>query len=210
MRQFLNKEMEENKIITEEKLNTAQQTFKDAISLAKTVFGSNAFRRFTLGNEENPDGKWEKRVNMGLFEIIMYGFSRYKKSQIIQYSDIIRDEFINLSTSNPNFLNCIGGTGTTNTDKVNQRFKIWEETLEKIIGMPKTEPRLFDQELKKTLYDQSQICGLCGNRIMLFEDATVDHIEPYCSGGETIKSNARLAHRYCNSKRGGNKLVPGP
>jgi hypothetical protein len=210
MKQFLNKEMEENKNITEEKLNEAHQAFKDAISLAKTVFGTKAFRRFTSGNESNRDGKWENRINMGLFEIILYGFSKYKKNQIIQSSDAIREELINLMASNENFINCISGTGTTNTDKVNLRFRIWEETLEKLVGVPKTEPRLFSPDFKRQLYDQNSKCDICGNKIMLFEDATVDHIDPYCNGGKTTEGNARLAHRYCNSRRGGNKAVSSP
>jgi hypothetical protein len=51
--------------------------------------------------------------------------------------------------SNENFINCISGTGTTNTDKVNLRFRIWEEMLEKMVGMPKTEPRLFSPDFKR-------------------------------------------------------------
>ena len=76
--------------------------------------------------------------------------------------------------------------------------------------MPKTEPRLFSPDFKRQLYDQNSKCNICGNKIVLFEDATVDHIDPYCNGGKTTEDNARLAHRYCNLRRGGNKAVPIP
>jgi len=82
MKQFLNNEMENNKDINDEKLNLLRQKFKDSISLTKTIFGKNAFRRFVPGNKENPNGRWEKRVNMGLFEVVMCGFSKYKKIKL--------------------------------------------------------------------------------------------------------------------------------
>lgn len=84
--------------------------------------------------------------------------------------------------------------------KVNTRFKKWLDALEKIVGIPKTEPRTFSWELKKQLYDQNPVCNICGNKIMIIDDAVIDHIEHYWRGGKTIPSNARLAHRYCNQK----------
>ncbi len=204
MKQFLNNEMENNKNINDEKLNLLRQKFKDSISLSKTIFGEMAFRRFAPGNAEKPDGKWEKRVNMGLFEVIMYGFSKYKKNQIVPLSDVIREELIHLMAFNQEFTNSISGTGTTNTDKVLRRFKIWDEALQEIVGLPKTENRLFSQEFKKKLFDQNPTCKLCGNAIMLLEDATIDHIYQYWRGGKTIENNARLTHIYCNLSRSRN------
>jgi 5-methylcytosine-specific restriction endonuclease McrA len=206
MKRFLNEEMEENRNITSKKMIELEQTFKDSVSLTKTIFGDKAFRRFTAGNEKTPNGKWEKPVNIGLFEVIMVGFTRYKKNQIKEYSDILRDELIYLMTCNNEFINSISGTGTTATDKVRQRFKIWDWTLEKIVGMPKTEPRFFEYELKEQIYYQNPNekpkCDICGNRIMLIEDAAIDHKIPYIEGGKTNINNASLTHRYCNLKKG--------
>jgi len=204
MKQFLNREMENNKKVTYEELKQMHQSFKDAISLTKTVFGERAFRRFVPGNQQDPNGKWEKRINMGLFEVITYSFSKYKKNQIIQSSDLIREEFIHVVTSNQNFINSISGTGTTNKYKVTQRFKMWDEALQEIVGIQKTEPRLFSLEFKSQLYEQNPTCQICGNAIMLLEDAAVDHIDHYWRGGKTIPDNARLTHRYCNSARSKN------
>jgi len=106
--------------------------------------------------------------------------------------------------SDQKFINSISGTGTTNVDKVVGRFKIWEEALQEIVGMPKTEDRLFSQELKKKLFDQNPTCTLCGNAILLLEDATIDHIDQYWRGGKTIEDNARLTHAYCNMSRSRN------
>lgn len=206
MKRFLNDEMELNRNITSEKRIKLERIFKESVALTETVFGDKAFRRFTRGDEKAFDGKWEKPVNIGLFEVIMVGFSSYKRNQIKEYSDIIRDELIQLMTSNDQFINSISGTGTTNTDKVRQRFKIWDEALEKIVGMPKSEPRIFEYALKEDLYyeipNEKPKCDRCGNKIMLIEDAAIDHKIPYINGGKTNRENASLTHRFCNLQKG--------
>ena len=204
MKQFLNKEMENNRNISDEKIKELRRVFKETVSLVKSVFGDKAFRRFIPGNEKDPNGRWEiRKINVGLFEIIMFGFSRYTKNQIIPYSDAIREELLYMMSSDREFIDSISGSGTTDTAKVNTRFKKWLNALEKIVGAPKTEPRTFSWELKKQLYEQNPVCAICGNKIMTIDDAVIDHIEHYWRGGKTIPSNARLTHRYCNLKRGG-------
>ena len=204
MKQFLNREMENNKNISEEKIKELRRVFKETVSMVKSVFGDKAFRRFIPGDEKDPNGRWEiRKINVGLFEIIMFGFSRYNKNQIIPLSDVIREELLHMMTSDKEFIDSISGSGTTSTAKVTTRFKKWLDALEKIVGMPKTEPRTFSWELKKQLYEQNPVCAICGNKIMLIDDAAIDHIEHYWRGGKTIPSNARLVHRYCNLKRGG-------
>ena len=204
MKQFLNKEMENNKNISDEKMKELRKVFKETVSLVKSVFGDKAFRRFISGDEKDPNGRWEiRKINVGLFEIIMFGFSRYNKNQIIPLSDVIREELLHMMTSDKEFIDSISGSGTTSTAKVTTRFKKWLDALEKIVGMPKTEPRTFSWKLKKQLYEQNPVCAICGNQITVMDDAAIDHIEHYWRGGKTIPSNARLVHRYCNLKRGG-------
>ena len=204
MKQFLNREMGNNRNISKEKIKELRRVFKETISMVKSVFGDKAFRRFIPGDEKDPNGRWEiRKINVGLFEIIMFGFSRYNKNQIIPLSDVIREELLHMMTSDKEFIASISGSGTTSTAKVTTRFKKWLDALEKIVGMPKTEPRTFSWELKKQLYEQNPVCAICGNKIMVIDDAAIDHIEHYWRGGKTIPSNARLVHRYCNLKRGG-------
>ena len=204
MKQFLNREMENNRNISEEKIKELRRVFKETVSMVKSVFGDKAFRRFIPGDKKDPNGRWEiRKINVGLFEIIMFGFSRYNKNQIIPLSDVIREELLHMMTSDKEFIDSVSGSGTTSTAKVTTRFKKWLDALEKIVGMPKTEPRTFSWELKKQLYEQNPVCAICGNKIMVIDDAAIDHIEHYWRGGKTIPSNARLVHRYCNLKRGG-------
>ena len=201
MKQFLNDELKNNRNITDEELVQLRHSFRNAISLTRTVFGKNGFRKFVQGNEQEKNGRWEKRINMGLFEVVMYGFSIYKKNQIMPNSDSIREELIDLTTSNSDFINSISGTGTTNTQKVHLRFKMWEDSLQKIIGVPNNEPRLFSLDFKRKLYERDPTCAVCGQRIHDIDDASVDHIEQYWRGGKTIPENSRLTHRYCNLAR---------
>ncbi|MGZ6360300.1 MAG: HNH endonuclease [Ktedonobacterales bacterium] len=42
-------------------------------------------------------------------------------------------------------------------------------------------------------------CGICGQEITRYEDASVDHIIPLADGGGETITNTRLAHRICNS-----------
>jgi len=63
------------------------------------------------------------------------------------------------------------------------------------------EPRFFDFQLRKDLYDRSPVCKLCNNQIHSFDDCTVDHVVPYSKGGKTVPENAQLAHRGCNARK---------
>lgn len=45
------------------------------------------------------------------------------------------------------------------------------------------------------------ICGICGVSMALLQ-VTLDHIKPLSLGGHHIKTNVRIAHMLCNSKRG--------
>ena len=48
---------------------------------------------------------------------------------------------------------------------------------------------------------KSHLCYLLGQKIHIFDDAEVDHIEQYWRGGKTIPANAQLTHRFCNRSR---------
>lgn len=200
MKRFLNREMEKHRNLDESEERELIEVFKKCVELTKIVFGEYAFRRFVIGDEKDPNGRWEKKVNKALFDVVMYGFSRYEKRQIIPHADRIREALIWLMTHNNDFLDCILYT-TDKKEKVEKRFKIWLETLEKIVGLPVTEPRAFSSFYKKQLWESNPYCAICGQEIKILDDAEVDHIEEYIFGGKTLPTNARLVHRYCNRAR---------
>jgi len=200
MKQFLNREMEDYRNLSEDEAKKLRMIFEKCVDLAKTVFGQYVFRRFIPGNEKDPNGRWEEAVNRALFDVIMYGFSRYEKRDIVPRSDMIREELIWLVTHNDEFVDTML-YHTDKKEKVEKRFKIWLDSLEQIVGAPVKEPRMFSAHFKRQLWEANPTCAICEQKIQLLDDAEVDHIDFYWRGGQTIPSNARLVHRYCNRAR---------
>jgi len=206
MKGFLNREMENHhKNFTEREKGKLKNVFEDALDITETIFGDKAFRKFYLGNEKDPNGNWEMRkVNKSLFDIVMWGFTRYQKNQVIPHADALREELLWLIGNDQEFSDAITYS-TNDRKKVEIRFKKWLDSLEVILGWPSSEPRGFSWSLKKQFYDQNPVCAICEQKIMVLDDAELDHIEFYWRGGKTIPKNARLAHRYCNRARGGGR-----
>lgn len=203
MKQFLNKYAEKHRALSEKELSNLKNIFKKSVDLAKSTFGEKAFRRFTTGDKKDPNGYFETRkLNKGLFDIVMWGFSEYEKNQVMPHIDSIREELVWLMTNDESFIDTIR-VSTDKYENIQYRFDTWRDSLKKILGYPKTEPRNFSQALKKKLFDNNSECKICHQNISLIDDAEVDHIEFYWRGGKTIPTNARLVHRYCNRKRGG-------
>jgi len=201
MKRFLNKEMEKYRNLNEAEENELRNVFKKSVRLSKTVFGDKAFHRFAAGSKEDPNGYYERKMNKGLFDIIMFGFTMYDENQIVPNSDIIREELLWMMTHEEDFVDAISGSGTDSKEKTLMRFDKWLSALKEIVGTPKTEPRTFSLEYKKQLWESNPTCAICGQKIHIIDDAEVDHIEQYWRGGKTIPLNARLTHRYCNRSR---------
>jgi len=201
MKHFLNKEMEQNRNLNEEREKELRKAFKKSIRMAKTVFGDNAFKRFAVGSGKDYNGYWERnKINKGLFDIIMFGFTVYEEHQIVPNSDQIREELLWLMTHDIDFIDAIT-IGTNDRIKILTRFDKWRSALKEIIGTTRTEPRTFFLQYKKQLWESNPACAICGQKIHIIDDAEVDHVEQYWRGGKTIPSNARLTHRYCNRSR---------
>lgn len=205
MKQFCNKHIKKFKNMDDELLEEYRQIFKDTISSIYTVFGENAFRRM-MKEEGTNNYFWAKtRINMALYDIQMYSFSRYKKEEIIRHADEIRDKMYELMVTNTDFINSIEFK-TSNTDMVNRRFKIWLDIMEDIMKQDteNPNPRCFPDSVKTELFNADPTCKLCHQRIINYDDAHVDHIVPYANGGKTVLENAQLAHRYCNQHKSNN------
>ena len=135
----------------------------------------------------------------------MFSFSKTYRNSVQSHFDSIREALIDLMTNNDNFIRSIDKS-TSSSEMVMMRFKIWEETLGRIIESTK-QPRCFSYKLKKEFYDADPTCALCGQHIRNIDDAALDHIQQYWLGGKTIPENARLTHRYCNWARSRNSEI---
>lgn len=198
---FLNGYMEGGREISDKLQEEKTALFKKSLELCQTVFGKYAFRRWYAGDEDDPNGQGEDKINEGIFDIQMYGFTQYEKRQIVSRAEIIKEKFFGLMTEDPAFVDSIE-RGTYDTNKVKLRTEKWFQTLREVIGYPENDRRLYTFEEKKSLFDANCTCHLCKNEIAFIEDAHVDHIERYSEGGKTSIKNGKLSHRYCNLQKG--------
>jgi hypothetical protein len=202
LKAFMNKEMEAGRSYGPRELRDLQNDFKKSVELSKTVFGNRAYRRFLEGDEDEPNGQWEMRQpNKALFDVVMFGFTRYKKNQIVRHSDAIFEGLVHLMSSNRRFIDAITA-GTTDPRRVKARFEIWLGTLHDIVGDDPDE-RAFSKHWKEQLYASDRTCALCGNEIKTIDDAHVHHEDHYWRGGVTLPKNSQLVHRFCNLSEGG-------
>jgi len=197
MKQFSNKELRDNRNLTPEKSKEYKERFEHCLDLVKVVFGENAFRRYIPGNDNAP-GKWAStQINMALYDIQMIGFVNYSKNEVLSKADIIREGLLEMMCNNLKFQELIGYK-TSNTDNVKQRFKIYMDFLEKVIGDKSYQQRIFPYQIKEELFKENPYCAISKQKILAIEDSEVDHIIPYSKGGKTEKSNAQLVLRYFN------------
>jgi len=201
MKQFFNRDMEKYQNISERDAKELKNAFKNSVAIINSLFGENAFKRLYPGTADDPNGKWEqKRFNASLYDVYMGIFHDKDKNQVYQALDAIREGIIDLMVSDSEFIDAIL-IGTSEQERVKKRFDIMRKTVEDILVKYRKQPRCFSNELKQQLFEENPTCAICGQRIQHIDDAAVDHIEQYWTGGKTIPENARLTHRYCNMAR---------
>ena len=207
IRNFLNIEAREKGNLSDQELAELKSAFKNACQIIKSIFDTHAFKRFYKGTEDQPNGYWEpKNFNTSLFDILMFSFAKEDRNRVQQNSDAIKEALIYLMTENQEFVDSIE-LSTSSVQSVTKRFDIWRDTLQKILGIHQREPRCFSLKLKTEMMQRDPTCSLCGQRINAMDDAALDHIKQYWTGGKTIPENARLTHRYCNWSRPRNDTV---
>lgn len=200
-KRFLNTEMETHRQLSDEALADMQQVFENSIEMAYAVFQEKAFRRYYPGNAYNPNGTWEKsRLNVALWDTILYTFSYYTLDQILPIKDHIREEFLELITNDKRFVECIS-TSTDRADRIQYRAETWRTRLDKLVGLPTGEDRTFSLDFKQKLFDKHPTCHICWKPIEHVDDAAIAHIPDYWREPKQIPENARLDHRFCHRVR---------
>jgi Protein of unknown function DUF262/HNH endonuclease len=198
---FLNEDMEKYQLIGDVEAEQLEDAFKNSVTIVKSLLANHSFRRFYKGDDKNKNGHWEpKKFNASLYDILMYSFATLDKNKVYQNLDAIREALIDVMTSDQEFIDSIE-LSTSSVQAVTKRFDKWRLTLQDIVGIGEKEPRCFSYKLKQELYTKDPTCAICGQHIQDIDDAAVDHIEQYWTGGKTIEANSRLAHRLCNWAR---------
>jgi hypothetical protein len=201
IRNFLNAEARENRDITEKELAELKAAFKNACQIIRSAFDKNSFKRYYKGKEGQPNGYWEpKKFNTSLYDILMYSFAKEDKNKTFQNLDSIKEALVILMTEDQDFVDSIE-LSTSSVQAVTTRFDKWRLTLKGILGINQKEPRCFSYKLKEEMMAADPTCAICNQRIQSTDDAAIDHIKQYWTGGKTIPENARLTHRYCNWAR---------
>lgn len=201
IKKFLNDTMGKYQNISSDDEVKFRNAFKNTVSIILSLLDTNAFKRYYRGDDKNKNGRWEtQKFNVSLFDILMYSFAREDKNTVFQNLDRIREALIDLMTTDQDFIDSIE-LSTSSKKAVTIRFDKWRFALQAILGIGINEPRCFTYSLKQELYKVNDTCAICGNKIVNLDDAAVDHIKQYWTGGKTIPENARLAHRYCNNAR---------
>lgn len=202
MKFFLNQEMDKYLNISDNDATELEKAFKHSVSIIKSMFSKQAFKKFYSGTLDDPNGYWEKKstFNKAIFDVLMYSFAINDKRQIHNRLDSIREALIYLMSSDRDFVDAISYY-TNNSSTVKIRFSKWLTTLKSIIETSENSKRCFSRKLKEELYNNDPTCAICQQRISDIDDAHIDHIVQYWKGGETIPENARLTHRFCNQSR---------
>jgi hypothetical protein len=122
MKRFLNQDMERFRAISPVDADKLQATFKNACQLNLSMLGKNCFKRFYSGDRFNHDGYWEpKKFNASLYDVLMWGFTRYDKPQVIPHLDALRESLIDLMTTDQQFIEAIE-LSTSSAKMVTIRF----------------------------------------------------------------------------------------
>ncbi len=201
MKRFFNADMARYRNITDHDAQQLRTTFHRASLAVQTVFGTNAFRRYHAGHDKNPAGQWEPRwFNASLFDVQMGVLAEHDLNQVTRAADRIREAVVDLMVNNSRFIDAIT-MGSSDRTRVRDRFDIMRRTVDEVLADHPSQPRCFTRALKQELYDADPTCRICQQHIAILDDAAIDHIEQYWRGGQTIPTNARLTHRYCNATR---------
>lgn len=100
--------------------------FLNTVNSIYNVFGKDAF----VIKNKNKKGK----LNVALFEILMISFSKYDSACIEKNKKCIKDKLEKLLMDNESFRESIVGASTTTRTKAYERFEIWDNCMEKILG----------------------------------------------------------------------------
>jgi hypothetical protein len=179
-------------------------SFRQTMHNIYAVFGSNSARLYETNARTN-NGAWDSKFSVAAFDIQASALVNQPTAKVQKAAEQIRELFLFLLLTDTGIQGAISkATGSVVQTKI--RWTKFRDLVDSIMNDTTIEPRFFDFEFRKKLFEKSAVCQLCGNEIHSLDDSTVDHIHPWSKGGKTIPSNGQLAHRGCNA--GKNATTP--
>lgn len=191
IRSFLNIEAQEKRIITDKDLLELKSAFKNSCQIIRSLLDKNAFKRFYKGKDGQINGFWEpSKFNTSLYDILMYSFANEDKNKVFQNLDSIKEALIYLMTEDQEFVDSIE-LSTSSVQAVTTRFDKWRDALKNILGVQQKEIRCFSYKLKEEMMSADPSCAICQQKIQSTDDAAIDHIKQYWTGGKTIPEKCK-------------------
>ena len=205
LKAFLNEYMEQYAPKTEAALKAHATMFRQTMQNIYAVFGGNSARLYESSPSRTNNGTWDTKFSVTALDIQASALMNRPPAKVQQAAEQIREFFLFTMLTDVEMQDAISRrTGSTAQTKI--RFAKFSKLVDPIIDGTLIEPRFFDLQFRKELWDKSQVCQLCKNEIHSFADCTVDHVMPYSKNGKTVVTNAQLAHRGCNARK--NAQVP--
>lgn len=167
-RAFLNDEMEAGRDLQPEDVEHYRRQFRLALDWASRVFGTEAFRQFRMGNDDDPAGKWGRRRYDLVYEVEMVGFAqfgdsleRFWNSASLSDRDALRVAMRNrLATvlTSDRFIDSIN-QATTGSGAVSARFEAWLRAL--AIVTQDFQARVQEGHVIEQTLGRSAVCARC-------------------------------------------------
>ncbi len=199
LKETMNSYMFLNKNLNQENIDKLKTLFTSTINVIKQVLGKNAFCAYDRKNNRILD-----MFSGSVYDSIIVPFSHFPAQKIIKNADEIKKAIENIKINDIDYQNdTYAATGSK--DRLFGRIEKIYNCLKSLLGADAMTPeqRLFDKNIKAKLWEKSHTCAICGNEILDFNDAEVDHKVPYSKGGEMTIENAQLAHGHglCNQMK---------
>ena len=199
LKRFLNEYMGQYAPHEPQDLKAHAAQFRQTMQNIYAAFGDKAARLYEINPRTNK-GSWDSKFSVTAFDIQASALMNQPPAKVQKAAEQIRELFLFTILTDIETQDAISKrTGSTLQTKV--RWTKFRELVDPVIAGTLVEPRFFDFEFRKDLFDKSPICQLCKNQIHSLDDSTVDHIIPYSKDGKTVHENAQLAHRGCNARK---------
>lgn len=184
---------------SEDALRAHTSLFRQTMQNIYAVFGDKSARLYEVNSRTN-DGGWDANFSVTALDIQASALMNQPPAKVQKASEQIRELFLFTLLTDTEIQGAISKT-TGSAAQTKIRWTKFSGLVDPIIGGTLVEPRFFDFEFRKQMYEKSPVCRICKNEIHSLEDSTVDHIMPYSKGGKTISDNGQLAHRGCNARK---------
>ena len=197
LKKTFNDYMSKHQNDSEEDINQFKKLFNSTMDIIKQVFGDTAFTAWDRQNN-----KFLNTFSGSVYDSIAVACSMFDSHDLMAHSDEIRKQINEIKMNNLQYQDyTYASSGSKN--RVVGRIMLIYNTISNIIGKPANGEvqRTFTNDDKETLWHDGYVCSYCGQQILSIDDAEVDHINAYSTGGETTLENAQLLHRHCNREK---------